>query len=287
MTVHDDVQAILPQSGLNTPSKKDNASSSHAQWILWSILGLILIAVFYLGFTLQSQLQTHQQMAQQINLLHRNIDTLKKQQTALETQTNTSIQTLSNTQEQLKNKTTALEADPGPNLMASINQLDAAQHILDALPLKSASHPSILSEKTSNQGASTWQDRLRDNVSLLEKLVVIRHQEEDIVPLPTPAYEALLRETIRLNLQEAQWALLQTNPTIYHLALTQAIQNITRAFDIHAERTKTLLKSLQALQQIPFPSTKPRLEEPLRLLNQLMSVDNTSSTSSITPIPRP
>ena len=99
-------------------------------------------------------------------------------------------------------------------------------------------------------------------------MVIIRHRDEDINPLPSPAYEAMLREEIRLNLQEAQWAVLQNNEALYQFLLTQAIKQINRSFA--PDETQALLKQLQTLQQIHLIQPKPILEQSLPLLNQFI-----------------
>ena len=63
----------------------------------------------------------------------------------------------------------------------------------------------------------------------------------------SPLYESILKESIRLNLQEAQWAILNNNPAVYQLALKQAITNLKRTFnetsqDIHIF-TQTITRS--------------------------------------------
>ena len=128
---------------------------------------------------------------------------------------------------------------------------------------------------TNHESTSAWRERLKESVGLLEKLVVIRHHNEEILPLPSPAYESMLRESIRLNLQEAQWAALQNNETVYQFSLAQATKNVHRSFELNTSITKTLIKQLQGLQKIHFLQQKPLLDQSLPLLNQLIESKDT------------
>lgn len=180
----------------------------------------------------------------------------------------------------IANEIAQLNAMTKVDVAGLLGQLDAALTIVNQLPLRPAvaQNETASSAATGNEtSSSVWQERLKNSVGLLEKLVVIRRHDEDILPLPSPAYEALLRESIRLNLQEAQWALLQNNETIYQFSLAQGIKNIHRSFEPHADSTKALIKQLQALQQIHLIEPKPILEQALPQLNQLIELKNAAA----------
>ena len=93
-------------------------------------------------------------------------------------------------------------------------------------------------------------------MNLLEKMVIIRRDDENISPLISPLYESILKENIRLNLQEAQWAILNNNPAVYQLTLKQAIINLKKSFNKTSQDISSLLKQLQDLQQIKITQDK-------------------------------
>lgn len=170
-----------------------------------------------------------------------------------------------------------LQAIPKIDLTGLLSQLDAIQSIIATLELKPAITATEKNEASvNNESTSAWRERLKESVGLLEKLIVVRRHDEDILPLPSPAYETILRESIRLNLQEAQWAALQNNDAVYQFSLIQALKNINRAFEPHTAATETLIKQLSSLQQIHLIQQKPILEQSLPLLNQLIESKNTS-----------
>ncbi len=169
---------------------------------------------------------------------------------------------------------TLLQTMPKIDTAGLLSKLDAAQSVIANLELK----PTIAAAEkitTPKATSSAWRERLKESVGLLEKLVVVRRHDEDILPLPSPAYESMLREGIRLNLQEAQWAALQNNEAIYQFSLAQALKNINRAFEPNTAVSDALVKQLQSLQQIHLIQQKPILEQSLPLLNQLIESKNT------------
>ncbi len=175
---------------------------------------------------------------------------------------------------------TSLETMPKLDVAGLLSQLDAAQSVIVNLELKPEISPEEQHSATvANHPSTAWQKHLKETVSLLEKLVVVRRHDEDILPLPSPAYEAMLRESIRLNLQEAQWALLQNNESIYQFSLNQALKNISRAFAPNTAGTDALIKQLKSLQKIHLTQQKPPLEQSLPLLNELIESKTTPTPS--------
>lgn len=179
-----------------------------------------------------------------------------------------------------------LQALPKIDVAGLLSQLDAAQDALSNLPIKA----SINSSLTSNQSdpykksdVSVWQEKFKSSMKALEKLVIIRHNDEDLRPLLSPLHQTLLRDSIRLNLQEAQWAILQNNLKVYQLALNQAQQQIKKIFDEKATATEALMKALQTLQQEKIVKKNISIQDSLHLLNQVMDANAQIQNSSATP----
>jgi uroporphyrin-3 C-methyltransferase len=174
---------------------------------------------------------------------------------------------------------TQLQTMPKIDIPGLLSQLDATTSMITNLPLKPTVPPENkkIVTTSNNKTLSTWRERLRESVGLLEELVVIRHHDEYIAPLPSPAYESMLRESIRLYFQEAQWAVLQNNEAVYQLSLAQAIKKINLSFDSEATETVALLEQLQTLQHIHLLEQKPILEQSLPLLNKLIESKDTQA----------
>ena len=161
------------------------------------------------------------------------------------------------------------QAIPPLDITRLLTQLDAAQQTIDRLTVKvipSLSPPP--SPDIAQKPSKTWRDRLQATLHQLEHFVVIQHHDEAIQPLFTPAYESMLRENIRLNLQEAQWAVIKHNSKVYQLSLTQAIDTMKRAFDLSHPITQSIIRQLTVMQKLQLHRAKPAFGQPLVLLNQ-------------------
>ena len=151
-------------------------------------------------------------------------------------------------------------------------QLDAAQQAVNELNVKTSLSlsPAGTTAVETPTPASTWRARLDATLNQLSHLVVIQHHQDANQPLLTPAYANLLRENIRLNLQEAQWAVIQHSPDVYQQSLRQAIQTMKRGFDLKNPVTQSLIQQLTVMQTIPLSKAKPPIGQSLLLLNQVI-----------------
>ena len=185
---------------------------------------------------------------------------------------------LFNVRQSIANEIAQLQAAPTIDIAGLLAKLDAAQQLTTHLPTKNLftlaqTNPT---EEATNKASSAWREQVQNSIKLLKKLVLIRHHDEAIKPLPAPGSETLLRETIFLNLQEAQWAVIQHNNEVYKLSLTQTINTVKRAFDQSSTDTQALLKQLQQLQETQLDANKPTAGESLLLLNQVIESQKNS-----------
>jgi uroporphyrin-3 C-methyltransferase len=151
-----------------------------------------------------------------------------------------------------------INAQPSTDIVGLLSQLDAARSTVLELPLK-GSHNEPKKPRPQADIKSTWKTRLQSNLSFLKKLVIVHHSDKNIAPLFSPIYQDLLRESVRMNLQEAQTAILQNNATLYQRALKKAIEDIELSFEKNASSTQSLLTQLhQRMRQ--RPCQRPRTE---------------------------
>lgn len=166
-----------------------------------------------------------------------------------------------------------LKAVPKIDTTGLLSQLDAAQ--LSVSQLKS---PALLDKTFENTDPTTnsttnWQTRIINNVSSLKKLVVVRRDDEEISPLMSPLFESIIKESIALNLQSAQWAVLNHDTAVFQLALKQALANLKK-FDEKASDNAALIKQLSDLQKITITQPRTKIDLALPLLNKLISDTN-------------
>lgn len=170
---------------------------------------------------------------------------------------------------------TQIQAIPKVDVTGILSQLDAAQISVSTLNVRSVieeqeiKNPSQTSSQSEDQ--STWGSRIHNSVIKLEKYIVIRRTNEDIKPLLSPIFESMLRESIRLSLQEAQWAVLNKNQEVYQLSLKQALMNILRMFNARSPNTVELVKQLSNLQQVKLTQEKPAIGLALPILNKVIN----------------
>ncbi len=181
---------------------------------------------------------------------------------------------------------TEIQAIQTVDITGLLAELDAATESIAHLTAK---NPFTLSKKTpsknnGHQQASTWREHLENSLNLLKKLVIIQHHNTAIEPLMTSEYLSLVHESLVLNFQEAQWAVIQQNEAVYQLCLKQAINTIKRIFDLNSANTLVLLEKLQKLQKITFNSSKPTPGQSLILLNQLIESKKVLETKDNVPV---
>lgn len=170
-----------------------------------------------------------------------------------------------------------LKATPKMDIAGTLSQLDAAQNSLVDLSIASTlsdmkpASPAAETPSNPEKKPSVWRLRWQGSMDVLSKLVVIRRNDEQIKPLISPALEAILKENIRLDLQQAQWAVLNNNTEVYQLVLNQAIKTLKKNFNENATNTAALIKKLNELQQIQLTQKRPDVGiNSLPLLNQLI-----------------
>ena len=162
-----------------------------------------------------------------------------------------------------------------------LSQLDAIEDLLIKLPIKPVVVPvSPNAITTTHTKTSTWHEYLQNSIDVLQRLIVIRHHDETIQPMASPAYESMLRESLHLTLQQAQWAILEHNEALYQRSLTQARQQMNQAFEPNTAATNLVSHQLQSLQKIHLMQKKPILDESLQLLNQLIETKDASISNS-------
>lgn len=154
---------------------------------------------------------------------------------------------------------------PTTDMTALLTQLSAIQARTFHLPV--APIPTEATQDTRPEKSN----RMNSITQFLKNLVVIRYNTETLGPKPTLAYEAMLRATVRLNLQEATWAILERNDTVYHVALAQAITNLDHTFSSEATSTQALIQQIKQLDTAQLHADTIMPDQALTALNHLLS----------------
>jgi uroporphyrin-3 C-methyltransferase len=163
-----------------------------------------------------------------------------------------------------------LKANPNLDIPGLLSQLDAIQSGITTLTMLVPNPPSNASEEQTETTDYSWKKNVQKSLNQLSRLVIIKQNDEEIKTLSSPLYESILKESIRLNIQEAQWAILNDNATAYQFALKQALSTLKRGFNEHLSNTTALINQLTDLQKINITSEKNLVGQGLPLLNQLI-----------------
>ncbi len=184
-----------------------------------------------------------------------------------------------NVRQALADEEASILAAPKLDITGMLTTLHALQNAVDDLQQhqtpQSEKIPRMLQQPNSS---TTWREHFQQTLQTLRTLVIIRHQDAPISTYLTPADIRIQREAVRLNLQEAQWAVIHHKASIYNLMLTQAASTVTRVFDPNDSKTLSFIKQVDQLKSINMSKSKPSLEAALNQLNHLIqaSAEETS-----------
>ncbi|MCH9756256.1 MAG: uroporphyrinogen-III C-methyltransferase [Gammaproteobacteria bacterium] len=159
----------------------------------------------------------------------------------------------------------ATQSAPTTDITAVLTQLSAAEKSTWALPINP------LPQEEEKPLIPESNSKIASVLNVLKHLVTIRYNANPLEPKPTLAFEAMLRATVRLSLQEAQWAVLERNDTVYQLALNQAIHTLEQSFVSDRTNTKALIERLNQLKKTPLHPERVIPEQALTALNQVIT----------------
>lgn len=164
----------------------------------------------------------------------------------------------------------AQSSAPTTDVTALLAQLSTAQKSTWTLPI----NPSPEAQKVTLD--DTTDSRQARAINFIKHLVVIRHTDEALLPQATLAYEATLRASIRLSLQEAGWAVLERNDKVYQMALERAKEALQQSFLSDATETKALMALLEQLKEATLHPEPLVPTGALTALNQVIQTTETS-----------
>lgn len=125
----------------------------------------------------------------------------------------------------------------------------------------------------------SWRDNLYDNMQQLRGLITIQHHDEAWLP-PSPNTIALLRENIRMTLQQARLGLIEQHQSLFTSALQAASDSISASFDPSDPKTAAVIKDLQALQTTKVAYPMPTLHHYAQLIEQNSDLSPATKGSS-------
>lgn len=155
-------------------------------------------------------------------------------------------------------------------------ELNAIKNIIPTLPFrepfsKQQNKPYEKIDKKPND----WHEQWQKTRFLLQNLVRIQKQNDPEEALFSPGYQAIMQESIILDLQVAQGALLRFETKLYQASLDGAMKNIQKVFDPMLPSVKTIIEQLSALKKLPLSPKDPLIGQSLELMNTLQTEEGT------------
>lgn len=158
----------------------------------------------------------------------------------------------------------ALQAVPRVDLAALLTRIAALQTQALSLPTLGLSQPIMQTNnpdqsQTETQSTTPLRQAMSESWSTLQKVIVVHRTDQPIQPLLSPEQQAYLQQNLQLILQQAQWAALRGNGSVYQESLQQAQNWIQRFFAKNLYETKAFLVALTDLQKIEVQPKLPDL----------------------------
>jgi uroporphyrin-3 C-methyltransferase len=119
-----------------------------------------------------------------------------------------------------------------------------------------------------------WQQRLQrgyeEAATKLSDYIVIRRRDVPMEALMDPQWEGLVRQNLRMLLEQAQVALLSGNQTLYRESLERSQHWVKQFFDSDEAASRAMAQEISQLQGLTVAVELPDISRSLRALDQAM-----------------
>ncbi|SOC51025.1 uroporphyrin-3 C-methyltransferase [Chromohalobacter canadensis] len=170
----------------------------------------------------------------------------------------------------IQSELAALDSVPTVDRTGLYLALMAQQEQLAGLPLKQDVEEMAAQNDDDSSLEGGWQQQLSRLGGELKDLVVIRRHDEALEALVTPEQESYLRQNVRLLLEQAQLALLKTEPKLYQASLDKAITLIDRYYDTEQDAVNNSLGRLESLRDKTIRPELPDISESQQTLKDFI-----------------
>lgn len=158
--------------------------------------------------------------------------------------------------------------------------------------LASASLPMLTDDRAQTRGevvppsaSAATASAFEQGWARLRSLVTVRHYDEPVRPLLSDAERALVREALRLDLAQAQLALMRGDGQIFRQALDTARARFMRYYvRLPQPEYQGLLRELEALAALDIRPALPDLRSSLVALDGLAGLPPRRVPATVTPV---
>lgn len=147
--------------------------------------------------------------------------------------------------------------------------LMAQQEQLARLPLKQDIEE-IAAGEGDTKPTGGWRQQLATLGSELKDLVTVRRHDQPLEALITPQQESYLRQNVRLLLEQAQLALLKSEPKLYQASLDKAIELVEGYYATDNDGVTNSIDKLKSLRGNEVRPELPDISESSQLLKRFI-----------------
>lgn len=124
-----------------------------------------------------------------------------------------------------------------------------------------------------------WKKGLKHSWNVLRKVIVIRKNDINSMPVVLPEEKKFLLQNLQAQLTNAMWAVLQRNSKVYQTSLVLAVDWIKQYFDQNARATQATLQNLSELSKMNVESKSVDLTNTLQLFATYKQSEPAKTTS--------
>jgi uroporphyrin-3 C-methyltransferase len=130
------------------------------------------------------------------------------------------------------------------------------------------------SEQASPPPAENWQARLQQGyeqaLAKLSSYIIIRRRDVPMQVLMDPQWEGLVRQNLRMLLEQAQVALLSGNGQLYRESLQRAQHWVAEFFESDGAAARAMYAEIERLREVEVEVQLPDLSRSLQALDETM-----------------
>ncbi|MES2998642.1 MAG: uroporphyrinogen-III C-methyltransferase [Pseudomonadota bacterium] len=165
----------------------------------------------------------------------------------------------------------SLKSLPHLDLSHLLAKLNSLQIQITQLPLLSTipTHREVKTNPNLSHPEKKWLDVIQTILRSFQQVIAIRHLDKSIEPLLPQVQQQYLQHNLQLLLQQAQWALLHTQETVYQTSLQQTKEGVQQHFVESSPITQAVIQNIDELQQIKLQPTLPDLTPTLEAISSI------------------
>ena len=124
------------------------------------------------------------------------------------------------------------------------------------------------------EAADTWQARVRQGyeaaLTKLSDYIIIRRRDVPMQALMDPQWEGLVRQNLRMLLEQAQVSLLSGNETLYRESLERALHWVGEFFESDEAAARAMAREIRQLMDVTVAVQLPDISNSVQALDAVM-----------------